>query len=102
MDQPQVTPLPRAVPLHRGQQDVGPSAVQRDPSLPTEEKHVREKIDEGPRPAEEQAAEQFSRLCENVKDLYQRNKQGARMSISESSEERRPRRAEVPVGNVAS
>jgi hypothetical protein len=40
-----------------------------DCSPPTEEKHVREKIDESPRPAGEQAAEQFSRLCENVKDL---------------------------------
>jgi hypothetical protein len=65
VDQQQVKPLPHAVPLDRGQQDVGPAAAQRDRSLPTEEKHVREKIDESPRPA----GEQFSRLCENVKDL---------------------------------
>ena len=65
VDQQQVKPLPHAVPLDRGQQDVGPAAAQRDRSLPTEEKHV----DESPRPAGEQAAEQFSRLCESVKDL---------------------------------
>ena len=79
VDQPQVKPPPRAVPLDRGQQDVGPSAAQRDPSLPTEEKHVREKIDESPRPAGEQAAEQFSRLCESVKDLSPRE-QARRMN----------------------
>jgi len=41
VDQPQVKPPSRAVPLDRGQQDVGPSAAQRDPSLPTEEKHTK-------------------------------------------------------------
>jgi hypothetical protein len=85
VDQQQVKPLPHAVPLDRGQQDVGPAAAQRDRSLPTEEKHVREKIDESPRPA----GEQFSRLCENVKDLSPK-------------EQARRMKAEVPVGNVAS
>ena len=47
VDQPQVKPLQRAVPLDRGQQDVGPSAAQRDRSLTTDEKQ-REKIDESP------------------------------------------------------
>jgi hypothetical protein len=81
VDQPQVKPLPRVVPVDRGQQDFAehqspsgcatgaiardgqsvPAAAQRDRLLPTEEKHVREKIDESPRPAGEQAAEQFSR-----------------------------------------
>ena len=86
VNQPQVKPLPRAVPVDRGQQDfaghqspsgratdriardgqsVPAAAIPRDRSLPTEEKHVREKIDESPRPA----GGQFSRLCENVKDL---------------------------------
>jgi hypothetical protein len=68
----QVKSLPRAVPapssratdaIARGGKSV--PAAQRDRSLPTEEKHV----DESPRPAGEQAAEQFSRLCESVKDL---------------------------------
>jgi hypothetical protein len=55
--QRQVKPLPRAVPASSGRatdaiardgQSV-PAAAQRDRSLPTEEKHVREKIDESPR-----------------------------------------------------
>ena len=48
VDQPQIKPLPRAVPLDRGQQDFGPAAAQRDRSLPTEEKHVREKSTRAP------------------------------------------------------
>ena len=78
VDQPPVKPLPRAVPVDRGQQvlaghqsppatrlklrNIGPASVLRDRSLPTEEKHVREKIDESPRPAGEQAAEIQSAL----------------------------------------
>ena len=75
VDQPQVKPLPRPVPLDRGQQDFAPAAAQRDRSLPTDEKHAREKIDESPRPA----GEQFSRLCESVKDLSPRE-QARRMN----------------------
>ena len=67
VDQQQVKPLPHAVPLDRGQQDVGPAAAQRDRSLPTEEKHVMDKIDESSRQTDERAA--FSRLCESIKDL---------------------------------
>ena len=67
VDQPQVKPLPRPVPLDRGQQDFAPAAAQRDRSLPTEEKHVMEEIDESSRQAGERAA--FSRLCESIKDL---------------------------------
>ena len=48
VDQPQVKPLPRPVPLDRSQQDFAPAAAQRDRSLPTDEKHPREKIDESP------------------------------------------------------
>jgi hypothetical protein len=88
----QVKSLPRAVPapssratdaIARDGKSV--PGAQRDRSLPTEEKHVREKIDESPRPA----GEQFSRLCENVKDLSPK-------------EQARRMKAEVPVGNVAS
>ena len=74
VDQPQVKPMPRPVPLDRGQQDFAghqsPSgratdATARDgQSVPAAE----EEIDET-RQAGEQAAEQFSRLCESVKDL---------------------------------
>jgi hypothetical protein len=67
----QIKPLPRPVPLDRAQQDFAghqsPSGRATDggQSVPAAE----EKIDESPRQAGEQAAEQFSRLCENVKDL---------------------------------
>jgi hypothetical protein len=37
VDQPQIKPLPRAVPLDRGQQDFAPAVAQRDRSLPTDE-----------------------------------------------------------------
>ena len=70
----QVKPLPRAVPapssratdaIARDGQSV--PAAQRDRSLPIEEKHVMEEIDESSRQADERAA--FSRLCESIKDL---------------------------------
>jgi hypothetical protein len=76
VDQPQVKPLPRAVPAPSGRatdaiardgQSVPAGALLRDRSRPTEEKHVMEEIDESSRQAGERAA--FSRLCESIKDL---------------------------------
>ena len=72
VDQPQVKPLPRPVPLDRGQQDfaghqsLSGRATDGGQSVPAAE----EEIDET-RQAGEQAAERerFSRLCESVKDL---------------------------------
>ena len=70
----QVKPLPRAVPapssratdaIARDGKSV--PAAQRDRSLPTEEKHVMDEIDESSRQTDERAA--FSRLCESIKDL---------------------------------
>ena len=70
----QVKSLPRAVPapssratdaIARDGKSV--PAAQRDRSLPTEEMHVMEEIDESSRQAGERAA--FSRLCVSIKDL---------------------------------
>ena len=70
----QVKSLPRAVPapssratdaIARDGKSV--PAAQRDRSLPTEEKHVMDEIDESSRQTDERAA--FSRLCESIKDL---------------------------------
>ena len=62
---------------------------------------AEEEIDET-RQAGEQAAEQFSRLCESVKDLSPKEQVSRVHEHFGILEERRPRRAEVPVGNVAS